>query len=343
MINNDFEEKRTKIFITTSDLLKSMNKAIESVSAGETENTPAPRFELQKRLPNGYSVKADAADLAAADMESKFSQAAKEIEDLSPVQKLEWSKLQRAEGNRLYATKEYREAIDVYLTCLVIKSNSSEFLNDVFLPIMNNLAQCTLQLGNYRKAQLFCTMALEECDECSSPPNLISKLYFRRGKALRLSGDYTRCIQDLEKAIQMIPLSESNEADHRSIQREMALAKRSHLESKRNEAKQMKSLKNFFDSSEVPQNQALVINKSKTSSCQPGTEALYGSEKSRKTFSTLKAHYNQDKVDEPKTSQKMTYWQYYLAVIGAVAKQLLLWLGDEDTIDEEEWRRHKNA
>ena len=209
------EDEPLNMFFTTSHLLNTMNSALDKLTTDQDD--VSPRFELQKRLPDGSTVKADARDMAVADMESKFTQAAKEVEDLSPSQRLEWAELQRQAGNKFYRKKEYEEAIDVYLTCLVVKSETPEFLEDVFLPVMNNLAQCTLQMGSYKKAQTFCTMALEE-KNLPNRPEMISKLYFRRGKARRLSGDYLGCKEDLKKAIELLP--QHLVAEHRSIEKE---------------------------------------------------------------------------------------------------------------------------
>ena len=48
---------------------------------------------------------------------------------LPPQQKLQWAKHQRMEGNKLFATGEYKEAMDVYLTCLVAMDQSSKNKN----------------------------------------------------------------------------------------------------------------------------------------------------------------------------------------------------------------------
>jgi tetratricopeptide (TPR) repeat protein len=318
------EDEPLKMFFTTSHLLNTMNSALDKLTTDQDD--ASPRFELQKRLPDGSTVKADARDMAVADMESKFTQAAKEVEDLSPSQRLEWAELQRQAGNKFYRKKEYEEAIDVYLTCLVVKSETPEFLEHVFLPVMNNLAQCTLQMGSYKKAQTFCTMALEEKD-LPNRPEMISKLYFRRGKARRLSGDYLGCKEDLEKAIELLP--QHLVAEHRSIEKELHLGERSFLEGKRNEVKQQVAMKEFFDSATTA-SAAGPIPSRETPQAFQSKVALYGNQ--RKKYSTVRARREGNDLQGHVRAKELNYWQYYLAVIGSIAEQFLLLLGDEETI-----------
>ena len=315
------------MFITTSDVLNTMNNALNEL-ATDLDNA-SPRFELQKRLPDGSTVRADDRDMAVANMESKFAQAAKEVEDLSPSQKLLWAELQRLAGNKFYAMKEYKEAIDVYLTCLVVKSDSPLFVEQVFLPVMNNLAQCTLQMGSYKRAQTFCTMALEE--KClPDRPDLISKLYYRRGKARRLSGDYTGCKDDLTKAGELLP--QEFDAEHRAIKKELQLAERSFLQGERSEIRQKVAMQQFFEAPSAattpntPQTRPLPLE---------ATQTLYSNQKRR--YSTLRARKSDDELFKGNLkSEQLSYWQYYLAVIGSIAERLLIFLGDDETIEKEQ-------
>lgn len=331
------DDEPKKLFLTTTDLLNTMNSALSKMD----EEGVQPRFELQKRLPNGSTAKCSEQDMAVADMESKFKQAAHEVEDLSDEQKLEWAQIQRKEGNQLYARKEYKEAIDVYLTCLVVKSDSTDFMDQVYLPVLNNLAQSTLQLGFYRKAATFCTMALEEESKIKHRPEAISKLYFRRGKARRLSGDYEVAIEDFVKAKEL--LSDESDAEHKAIQKELFLVKQSTKEGKRNEGKQKYAMKRFFDQNAVEVD--AINDESVNPSNNPAAgqkkfeSSLYGSKK--RAYSKLRAKKGNDDTDSDPTTKQLTYVQYYLAVIGSIAERLLIVLGDEETIQKEQERIHK--
>jgi hypothetical protein len=139
-----------------------------------------------------------------------------------------------------------------------------------------------------------------------------------------LSGDYTGCKEDLKKAIELLP--QNLVAEHRSIEKELQLAERSFLEGKRNEAKQRVAMKEFFDSSTAASAAAPIPSREVP---QP-FEALYGNQ--RKKFSTVRARREGNAVQRHARAKELNYWQYYLAVIGSIAEQFLILLGDEETI-----------
>jgi tetratricopeptide (TPR) repeat protein len=156
-------------FVTQTGVLKSLNKALADLQ--QPDDTTTPHFELQKRLPNGSTRRATTEELSAADMESKIQQAAAQVERLSTwEEKKQWAEEQRQYGNQLYREERYEQAIDIYLTCLVVAQQEKKLAPDtdvksvglVFLYVMNNLAQSTLALKWFRKTELFCTLALEE-------------------------------------------------------------------------------------------------------------------------------------------------------------------------------------
>ena len=121
--------------------------------------------------------------------------------------------------------------MDIYLTCLVVKESTPDFVRDTFLPVLNNLAQCTLQLGMYTKTILFCEMALEEVSKAKEKaaevkasreekkgeegtPELallakqrdladaiaLCKIFFKLSKALRLTGHYGKARKALDNS-----------------------------------------------------------------------------------------------------------------------------------------------
>lgn len=70
--NNDSKEENKKLFYTTSDMLKTINKSIQSLDS--PDDAISPRVELQRRMPDGSTRRANDADLRAADFESKMKQ-----------------------------------------------------------------------------------------------------------------------------------------------------------------------------------------------------------------------------------------------------------------------------
>jgi tetratricopeptide (TPR) repeat protein len=162
-------------FVTQTSVVESLNKALADLQSND-DTSNAPHFELQKRLPNGNTRRATTEELQAADMESKLQQAAAQVEYLKTWdEKKQWAEEQRKYGNQLYREERYEQAIDVYLTCLVVAQQEkklappeidtdtqSQSAGLLFLYVMNNLAQSTLALKWFRKTEQFCTLALQE-------------------------------------------------------------------------------------------------------------------------------------------------------------------------------------
>ncbi len=311
-------------FFTTSDLLRTLNDAIKeplqeaslngddgnkchndskcsSLSSSPSSSTTAPFsssrsspssscFELQTRLPNGSTRRATESDLAAADLQAKLQQAAKQVASLQTDQeRFAWAEHQRqAVGNPLYQAKQYQSAMDIYLTCLLSKPSEEtschhlkEFQTRVYLPVLNNLAQCTLQLGQYRKAEQFCSMGIhddamkddgqtrnlatankDENHDTHIPLQQYAKLYYRRGKARRLQGHYTTARQDLECAMRLLKSketdgalhnddddtmnSESDQQEQRAIQREMVALQKSIQQAKQHRQQQQAAMQRLL-------------------------------------------------------------------------------------------------
>ena len=253
-------------FVTTSDVLAHLNSNLQAVAAAQAQQSgenidglydQPPKFELQKRLPDGSTMPASSADMAANDLQTKLQQSAAFVASLqTPEDKMRWAEGQRLIGNQYFQRGDYKTAMDVYLTCLVVKNTNSNtekeedsklketreessteatstrasskggaaedvsasswiFLTETLIPILNNLAQCTLQLSMYKKTIEFVNIALEEIDKATKKeqarepqqaninvsveidPLALCKLYYKRGKAQRLKGEYQSSRKDL--------------------------------------------------------------------------------------------------------------------------------------------------
>eukprot|EP00536_Pseudo-nitzschia_multiseries_P015021 jgi/Psemu1/298897/fgenesh1_pm.806_\ len=234
-------------FITTSDVINQLNKHIMDLSncdddeddAGfDSGDLPRARFELQKRLPDGSAIPATRDEAAAADFKTKLDQAVKFVSLLeSREDRHDWAEQQRRAGNAFFQQGDYKGAMDIYLTCLVVKENTPDFVRDTLLPVLNNLAQCTLQLGMHKKTIVFCETALEEFSkakkmtskaqndsiekeqhENEEPSNgksaleesdagdaiALCKIHFKLGKALRLTGHYREARKALNSSLEYV-------------------------------------------------------------------------------------------------------------------------------------------
>ena len=227
MVIVDKSHCHKKMFFTTSDLVGQMNSAMGVGGADEGKNDDdddvhVRGFELHTRMPDGSYRPTQSNELAAVDFQSKMKQAAESIVGLDGRQKLEWASRQRRMGNDLFASGEYREAMDVYLTCLVAvdrggKRASSSINNDdgnninnnnmfdrmeeeIQLPILLNLALSAMKMGMLGKAEKFCNHAIDE----TSCGKLSPKAYFRRGRVRLLMGQYVDAESDLDAALRLL-------------------------------------------------------------------------------------------------------------------------------------------
>ncbi|CAJ1961459.1 unnamed protein product [Cylindrotheca closterium] len=368
--DNNMEAPETLPYVTTSAVLRQLNQNLQELAPPGEEAYCKPRFELQKRLPDGSTIPASQDDLSASDLQNKIAQSAKFVSQLVPSDRKKWAEQQRQSGNSLFQQGQYKAAMDIYLTCLVVKESSSpsrsqpqdaapdlEFLSQTLLPVLNNLAQCTLQLGMQKKTKEFCGIALEEIGDNASDidPIALCKIHFKRAKAHRLTGHYSEARQDLNLSLSFVEkkekallkedttMEEEEEDDdsaasitnpfRQAIQKEFRHLEAAEKEARKNRQRQKKSMQ-----------RALTSNKS-ASSVPSGKKALDDTSsgipvpQGPRKYSTLRARKKVSPADSTGTEnaqegrmdiRDLSYWQYYWLVVARVAETLLLLIGDED-------------
>ena len=334
-------------FVTTSSVLQHLNENLQKLST--PNDIYQPKFELQKRLPDGSSIPCNENDIAASDLQTKIQQCATIVAALPTLEeKYSWAEQQRLAGNVYFNHGDYKSAMDIYLTCLLVvnkqtngkndesgsdnsnkerhqndsdnddddddifrpmmmpkgsgsttassssdggkndnttQSYSREFITQVYTPVLNNLAQCTLQLGMYRKAITFCTLGLEQQQEQQDARQEhneeeyeneyeeeymlgLCKLYYKRGKARRLTGEYKLSRVDLQHAMErlqdLVTSSSSrkkaavetnnNESTNyqvyeKAIQKELRYLEQAEREGRRNRQRAKKAMQQILSSS----------------------------------------------------------------------------------------------
>lgn len=383
-------------FVTTSSVLDTINAALmeemdpsssatSAIGSADRINKKGDKpqfFELQKRMPDGSARPATDEEITSADVKNKIEQAAQLTSKMTWDQKVEWANKQRQSGNALYQEKRYKEAIDIYLTCLVVRDMANTGNNTnikkepdandsmdsgnvdlevLILPVMNNLAQCTLQLGWYHKAELFCTLALEasEKDNQDSRGPSIAKLYYKRGKARRLRGWYDEAKGDLDRALVALDTStnscDSNgeaqkPVEQKAIEREMQSLQRSIVEGKKNKKRAQRAMQKVLgSSSRVEETSALGTNDADIQSSStmaqanartghsntatsPVTTAPLYHEKHARTHSKIRKRPEGPPPYKRTTcsSMDLSYWQMYRLVVARVAQRILDIIGEEE-------------
>eukprot|EP00531_Pseudo-nitzschia_arenysensis_P010738 CAMPEP_0116124408 /NCGR_PEP_ID=MMETSP0329-20121206/5265_1 /TAXON_ID=697910 /ORGANISM="Pseudo-nitzschia arenysensis, Strain B593" /LENGTH=409 /DNA_ID=CAMNT_0003618387 /DNA_START=57 /DNA_END=1286 /DNA_ORIENTATION=+ len=313
-------------FITTSDVLNQLNKQLTGLSEGDGDGSSQDGqkqfFELQKRLPDGSTIPATKDEIAAADFKSKLDQSAKFVSELeSPEDRQLWAEEQRLAGNAFFQQGDYKGAMDIYLTCLVVKEDTPEFIRRTFLPILNNLAQCTLQLGMYKKTIVFCETALEEVSKVkqkvpketieenaeATQRNLqdsiaLCKILFKLGKALRLTGYYKRAREALNNSIDCLIGEENDglssdsinsnsplEPYKKAIKKEFRYLDVAEKEAKRNLARQKRAMQKVLSSPATSKTSGTQDKEDGINEKSSLSDSLYEQSPRKREFSTLRA------------------------------------------------------
>ena len=304
-------KKHKKLFFTTSDLMNKMNSILQ-------EDCPEAEIQLQRRMPNGSTRRADESDMDVANLQSKLTQAAKLTTEMDAPTRRQWTLQQRELANDFFHIEEYKEAMDIYLTCLVGLRGEDEDPRDfrvhkVARPVLMNLALCALRLKMAKKVVKFCeeALALESGDETIEKGNVVlnnsqdyyaSKIFLRRGQARMLMGEYKLSRRDLEKALNILDLykcsSKITEGQHinglnkkkdvdfvkREIQK-LDLLEKSGAKNKKRCTKAMQVLIGGAKNDTTDDNKKSAKNVTATY-CNDG---LYEDQRRKKTHSTLRA------------------------------------------------------
>jgi hypothetical protein len=343
-------------FVTTSNVLNQLNTQLQTLSGAEAFQQP-PRFELQKRLPDGSAIPASDSDLRASDLQTKLQQSAKFVSLLDDEDKFEWADQQRKAGNAYFKHGDYVSAMDIYLTCLVVKDHRQEFTTDIYFPVLNNLASCTLQLSMYKKTIIFCDIGLEkeaQVDLETSPSSsrlFLAKLYFKRAKAYRLTGEYGMARKDLTVARNTLGWYEgyknTDTAEYeQAMAKELRLLDTAEREGRKNRLRAQKGIKKAFNVN-VNSNKEPSSATTSATSPDPSSDGLYSDHQGPRKYSTLRVRKTtpvkksaaQEK--QPPEPKPLSYSEYYWAVVARVTETLLVWLGDEEVIKEQQQQQQQ--
>lgn len=346
--NNKIDEssQKNKMFFTTSDLMKKMNAAMKDNGSSLPSDTGG--FELQRKLPDGSYRPAEEGEMAAADFQTKLKQAAEMTAMLTPQQKLQWAKHQRKEGNKIFAAGEYKDAMDVYLTCLVAMDQSSkenennmkavgeeeceepiqtaQIEEEIKLPVLLNLALCALKLGMLSKAEKFCNYAMEmDVGKRSVKAN------FRRGRARMLMGHYVSAELDLARALELNDEAATSDlkevqSEREAILREMEKLDRLVSQAEKNEETQKKAMERVF--------QSTSNNVNGVSSTANETANDSGSYPEKDV--PKKLLLEEEVEEESEEDSHLSCFEWYVRMIGRFAQKLLDVIGEDEEIVQDE-------
>jgi tetratricopeptide (TPR) repeat protein len=354
-MNSAIRDANDDIPTSTSNSLRDSDRRTEGNTGG---------FELQMKLPDGSYRRAEQKEIAAADFQTKMKQASEIIVGLTAQQKIEWAKCQRIQGNVLFAKGDYTEAMDVYLTCLVamdqscptptsndenpssditMNENASEsrllqvqMEREIKLPVLLNLALCSLKMGMLSKAEKFCNFAMETELGKQSP-----KASFCRGRARLLMGKYGVAESDLNNALNLLRAKRgmSAEMENRDLkdgEDEEAVILREKLKLQKlvhraqtNRNQQKKAMEKMF---QPYQNEG--CRDAADGEITRTTPSLYPEKQCLPKNNQVLQHDGNEGITDKEAGCQPTYVQWYLQMMGRCAQKILDIIGDDEENDE---------
>ena len=280
-------------------------------------------------------------------------------------EKLDWAESHRKKGNELFVKGKYKEAMDVYLTCLVAieKPKSNDATKDhsvsdmtdeeweetveklVKLPVLLNLSACSLKLGMFKKTCQFCDFGIELESGKSS-----AKLYFRRGKAKISLTEYDEARIDLNKCLTLLQEEEENmdkEVDSkmmetirnmkRSVDKELKRLDDMILVSKRNHEKQAKAMKKVLGGERSNNKSNDQESRSVEESEKIVDETpLYSESNGLREFSRLRApprnYFSSSLEKKEENVSRSSAFVCCIRAVEHVLRKMLYLLGDEEAM-----------
>ncbi len=182
---------------------------------------------IKRKMPDGSFVDASPASMSVLSTQAKVATQAQALLGATKEERTKWAIEMKNYANALYAEHRYADAMEKYVEALTaadfgtktndnknndnknndegLSSNIDDSLIEplspgdkseidnidvLVVPVLTNLAACSIQLEQWKKAYKFCQQAIELRPDCA-------KAYMRKGIALFNLGDYNEAKQAL--------------------------------------------------------------------------------------------------------------------------------------------------
>ena len=169
------------------------------------------------------------------------------------------SKSENSNKNKLNSEKYDNKKTTSNETIVTDMISKEEIEREIQLPVLLNLSLCTLNLGLLSKTEDFCNFALDlPCGIGKINP----KVFFRRGKARMLMGNYHGSQNDLEYALKLLELDHScdNIKEKEALQKALQKLQRLKKSAKINCQNQKKAMKYILGGVNKAQKRAIKNN-----------------------------------------------------------------------------------
>eukprot|EP00981_Chlorochromonas_danica_P005022 scaffold1001_cov188-Ochromonas_danica.AAC.11 len=170
-------------------------KVMSDLQSSSTSSTTLPGMTVEIKRPtaDGLLQPVAAQDMKLLTTRAQVASSAQLLQHLSSEEKLDWAIETKLEGNALYQEGRYEEAMGRYVQALAATNfhegggvgggggagggGGGGNVDSLVIPVLCNLAACSMRLGQWSKAILFCDQAIALRPFCL-------KALYRRGKAL---------------------------------------------------------------------------------------------------------------------------------------------------------------
>lgn len=174
-----------------------LNKVMNDLKAGGMS------MELKRQNQHGILEPIKDNEMRTLGTKSKVASTAQLLQNLTPEEKVEWAIDTKDEGNELFKEEKYVEAMEKYVEALAATdfgkaddTDSQGNIDILVVPVLCNLAACSMRLLQWQKAVMFCDQVLALRPHCG-------KALFRRGKSLLVVGEYQSAKENLVELIEM--------------------------------------------------------------------------------------------------------------------------------------------
>ncbi|CAM9212635.1 unnamed protein product [Chrysoparadoxa australica] len=196
--------------------------------------------QLKKRVPGGGLATPSEKDIDQVSMAISLQQAVGVVKHLNKEEKKEWAIKLSKKGNSLYKEGDYKGAMTVYMQCFMgldlegSKEAKRSSQQEIQLPVLCNLAACSLALGESRKAVDLCDLALQIDPKCfractRKAAALLdlkdvagAKKEIMAARPLVRGGKQAALLDKYLAQLQLLPMAESSEDEERESEKAVA-------------------------------------------------------------------------------------------------------------------------
>ncbi len=160
------------------------------------------KVELKRKRPDGALQPISSKEIQRLDVTMGIDEASRVISGLGRDDKFSWCRECRRVGNAQFLKNDFSGASATCLQCLVALDglHDEQYIREVIMPVLCNLASCTMAENCPGKAVEICSEAIRIQQYAYVPPTWICKALRRRAEALVRLGKFKQAQEDLRQA-----------------------------------------------------------------------------------------------------------------------------------------------